>query len=78
MSEMGHCRGCRWWQGGSSLPPPQDGWRHCWKVGSVDRRLRMGPSLAMADDADDRPGHSWATLMTAPEFGCVQFEESPA
>ena len=68
---MNHCRDCRWWEQAIYLPP------------SIDPRLGYGECAKARARGDIQEGtlafafesNFWsADLITAADFGCVQFE----
>ncbi len=69
---MGYCRECRWWQVDEAITDIPAGWRVCQKTESEEDEPIM-ETRAMALAPHDR---NWAILVTAPDFGCLQFEES--
>jgi len=74
----GRCKDCKHWNAAGLEWPwalgftPQ-GWRLCDRTDNGCRTPAASArqSLALAQDAEMY--HAW--LMTAPDFGCVQFEE---
>jgi hypothetical protein len=78
MPECGYCKDCKHW--GSDDPEDIDmhstipeGYRECERAKSGGGEPDDGDSTAVAFDGD---GYH-ATLMTAPEHGCVMFEPKP-
>ena len=62
----GLCRDCKWWEKETAVYEIESelGFGHCLKA-ELDRR----ETKAMAMSQHDEP-----CLVTAPDFGCVQFE----
>ena len=75
---MGHCKDCKWWD--HEHPPDMyftiqrlrdkyATWRMCRQTDTEEMNPVHSESKALAIE-------EWsATLMTAPDFGCVQFEQ---
>lgn len=64
---IGHCQGCKWW--GTHDEPGL-----CRLTERVDGGDVYADSLAVAHDGE----MYWAGLLTAPKFGCVQWEAKDA
>lgn len=73
----GLCKDCKWWE---KLPREawgsfDDGWKLC-ALGEAHNCNPEHPlTLALGHGWGD--GTGWATIATAPDFGCVQFEAKP-
>jgi hypothetical protein len=63
----GHCRDCRYWNGGGERPSP------CFKIKGQAGEWFTIPIGRAAFHAPD--GTPPAYLMTGPNFGCTLFEE---
>lgn len=76
---MGLCKDCKHWQAQTTKHPseivlddtkyPHHGF--CGKAETYESNPLQGESLALASDTDCFKAY----LLTAPSFGCVQFEE---
>ena len=73
---MNHCKDCRWW--GSSEGPEGEDWayHYCGQPEAdsdriVDRRFFHSKPNGIAFNSE---GHPAFTLLTGPEFGCVNFD----
>lgn len=67
MSECGHCRDCKWWDG----RPDFQGWGTCDRFVSIAQDMKPGAMLKV-----------WTTtkrgqvmVETGDGFGCVQWEQ---
>ena len=64
----GTCKDCKWWE----LLQEKDGWGECLmaltKNGAAEQEDTLAVAYAPLDDV------RWGVLATAPDFGCVQFE----
>lgn len=72
---MPRCSTCRWWQTSGddrNWLPRSDGRGHCMIADGMQGRPVESSSLAYADDGD-----YFAVLVTAPDFGCVQWKAKP-
>lgn len=79
MSEQGCCRDCRWWGEkdndllwAGDIRHPTDR-HHCMLTYWDGQRPDWSHTKAYAVDGDN----FLAILLTAPDFGCVQFEAKP-
>lgn len=84
MGEMGRCATCRWWQ--NTATPRWDYARYLERYGWADWRrckqatwLSHGPEYVMQPPFSARSPLFAAAgpTMTAPDFGCVQWEAKP-
>lgn len=66
---MGHCEDCKHWYESTDKSRPE--WGRCDLATSKDNEPEYATSKAVAFDTE----MYFAVLTTAPDFGCVQFEE---
>lgn len=67
---MPHCRDCRFWDREHAWLAEGSAHGRCARGDGVDGQPSDASSLAFADD---RASHQ-AIMLTAPTFGCVQFQ----
>ncbi len=67
---IGHCKDCRWWELPEGYAPDDGAWGTCIRAGTIDGSPKDRNTLAEAHDGEQYVGY----LLTAPAFGCVQWE----
>jgi hypothetical protein len=87
---MGHCKNCKWWaelqkvikpdwddhlfwQWREEVHTARRNWGYCRLAASTNFKANV-TTLAYAEDAE---GYR-ASFVTAPDFGCIQFEAKEA
>lgn len=63
---MPHCRDCRWWDEDRPRVEPYPGFDDSWRVCALLSGEEYAQARARTDGSE---------IVTAPDFGCVQFEE---
>lgn len=82
---MGNCQGCRWWQQQDIEPEYQaaddvaltrepESWGLCGLAMSLNEQPSRPETKAFAAQGDYESEDKPAALVTAPDFGCLQFE----
>lgn len=67
---MNRCKTCRWWEPSDHKATPQ-GYRECRLTLTSNNRHEYPQTLAFSLDDE----YYAALLVTAPDFGCVQWEQ---